>query len=49
MPRKKEGDLEKEGQHLTILTETNPRRKFEPIAISAFLKAKVQSCAINTY
>lgn len=49
LPRKKEGDLEKEGQHLAILTESNPRRKFEPVASSAFLKAKVQSCAINTY
>lgn len=42
-------DIEKEGQHLPILMESNPRRKLEPAASSAFLKGKVQSDAINTY
>lgn len=49
-PREKRaGLIEKEGQHLPILTESNPRGKSEPAASNAFLKGKVQSYAINTY
>lgn len=43
---RKVGLIEEEGRHLPILTESNPRRKFEPVA---FLNGKVQSYAMNTY
>lgn len=46
---RKVGLIEEEGRHLPILTESNPRRKSEPVASSAFLKGKVQSYAMSTY